>query len=151
MYIGRILIISLFFLYSCSTQRLLERADKLQERALNRGAVLTNDTTYVSGDTIINTYWKDSILYRDRTITDTIYIAGEVVYITNKDKRIARRDKKREDRHKYKIKKKELNVEKAQAKGWDRFWWGLLIGLILGFVLAFLIRKYFGKLKSLLS
>jgi predicted membrane channel-forming protein YqfA (hemolysin III family) len=144
-------IISLFYLYSCSPQWHIEKADKHKNKALKKGATITRDTTYVSGDTIVNTYWKDSILYVDRTITDTIYIDGEVRYVTKKDKRIARRKERKADRYKYKLQKQEIKADVKKAKRWSLFWIGFTIGAALMFLLMILIRKYYNKLKSFIS
>lgn len=152
MHFRRILaLVLLFSLYSCGPQWHIEKADKHKNKALEKGAIFKTDTIHGDRDTIVNTYWKDSILVVDRTITDTIYIQGEVLYITKKDKRIARRKEKRNDKYKYKLKKKELIVEKKKIKAWNKFWLGFVIGSIITFILMILIRKYFSKLKNLLS
>ena len=128
----------LIFLVSCAEWN-LKRAAHHTQKAIDRGATIERDTTFIHGDTIINTYWKDSVLYVDRTITDTIYLDGIVSVVTKKDKRIARRDKRREDKFKYKLAKKEI---KQKSKFWRGFFWGSLFMLIVVIVLYWAWKKF---------
>lgn len=125
-------------LLSCKAQYHIERAEKHREKALKKGATFTNDTTYVYGDTIINTYWKDSIRVIEKIVTNTEYIEGEIRYITKKDKRIARRKERKADKYRFKLRKKEIQVEKKKSR-W--FVW-LVIGSIITLLIQFVWKHY---------
>ena len=84
------------FIFGCTAQRHLELADRHQEKAIKKGAVLTQitDTLYIDNfnfDTIV----KNDTVFIYKTVTQTIREAGEVRYITRLDKRIERRIKRK--------------------------------------------------------
>jgi hypothetical protein len=143
-------IVLFFLLYSCSPQWHIQKSEKHKEKAINKGAILTNDTTYVFGDTIIDTHIKNDTVFITKTVTKTEFIEGEIRYITKKDKRIERRQIKKRDNRDFKLAKKELGVEKVKArksgqKWWDRYWLGFLTCLVIVSVIYYLYRRFFHK------
>ena len=146
---GVLVVISLFFLYSCGTQRLLERADKLTQKAIDKGAVIEKDTTYVLGDTIIDTVIKNDTVFVTKTVTNTEYIEGEIRYVTKKDKRRERRQQRKNDRRYYKVQKIETRLEgkaaikEAKAHGWLFDLLLFIAGIVVGVILTviFFVRK----------
>ena len=124
-------------LLSCKAQYHIQQAEKHREKALKKGAAFNSDTTYVFGDTIINTYWKDSIRVIEKTITNTEYIEGEIRYITKKDKRVERRNNKLEKKREFKLRKQEIKTERKRS-----LWF---IWFILGVISTLLIKQLYNK------
>jgi len=87
---------ALLFLYGCTAQQHLQRAHRQQEKAIKKGAVLTQitDTLYIDNFTF-DTIVKNDTVFIYKTVTQTIREAGEVRYITRLDKRIERRIKRK--------------------------------------------------------
>jgi len=125
----------IIFLTSCAPQFHINRAKKHTEKAIDKGAVFTasNDTTYIN-DTIVTV--------KRFTVNDTVYIetvktvekivttAGEIRYITKKDKRKEVRQEKVEAKRAFKLAKEDKKVEKVKARKSGRngsLWYILLI------------------------
>jgi hypothetical protein len=139
-------------LLACSAQRHIQKAEKHKAKAIAKGAVFTPDTIQGDRDTTIITYWKDSILHIDRTITDTVYLEGEVRYITRKDKRKEKREEKKEQKRKEKIeddqREHEQKVEKITARrehkkglGWGWVIASWLLIFVIGFILGWKLKS----------
>ena len=110
-------------LASCKAQYHIERMAKHQQKAINKGATFTNDTTVIH-DTIteVKTFTRNDTVFIEKVVTLTEYITteGEIRYITKKDKRKERKEEKKEAKHERKEEKKkakrDYKIEKKKAK-----------------------------------
>lgn len=133
---------ALYIFSGCNPQWHIERADTHVKKAEKKGAVITNDTTYIYGDTIITSYYRDSIQVVEKIITNTVFVEGEVRYITRKDKRREYRDSRKRRKHDFRLKKQEIKAEVKKARRWSLFWIGLITGSLLTIILKLLWNKY---------
>lgn len=136
------LLTAFIFILGCTPQFHIERASKHKEKAIKKGAVFTADTIKVNGDTTTITYFKDSIQYIETTITEYITLEGEVRYITKKDKRVDNRERKREAKREFRLRKQGIKAEVKKANRWHLFWFGVIVGSVIVILLKLLWNRY---------
>ncbi len=151
-----ILILSLLTgLFSCSAYYHTKQANKHTQKALNKGATLTSDTTYVTtSDTLTQIDTVDNYIRITKTIRDTVRTECKNVYIA-KSKTEVRQENRTERKRIKEVNKTERKADKQRAKTnrtqaraqKKRFPFWLLI---IGFVLGFAVRHYWQKLKTIL-
>ena len=145
-------IIILLLLCSCSTQNLIQRADKLKNKAISKGAVFTKDTI-TEIDTLTTIEFRNDTVFSTSYINTHTFTEGEVRYITRSDKRkefklekqvnrLEAKNNRLEERLKAKnervIVRNKTKVERIKNRS---LWWlWLLIGSVLGIIID---RKLF--------
>ena len=133
-----ILILTGFILFwGCSPQWHLERSSQHVKKAIDKGAIISKDTVYVSGDTITNSYIKNDTVYITNTIKEVKFLQGEVRYITKKDKRVERKRERRKEKYDFKLRKQEIKTERKRS-----LWF---IWFILGVISTLLIKQLYNK------
>tara|TARA_R110000868_G_scaffold78911_3_gene224741 strand:- start:3371 stop:3886 length:516 start_codon:yes stop_codon:yes gene_type:complete len=169
------ILIALFIsslILSCSTQRLIERGDKLQDKIIKRGGVITRITdTLLINDTITEIFTRNDTNFVNNTIIRYVTEQGEIRYITKSDKRKEHRLEKRihsdsvviailqkknerlEIRQSGKTNRVAVRgnnkVEKvALRRNGSKWWLFIIIGYLLNFVVRFLIDRYLPKPKK---
>lgn len=142
-------LIVILILSSCGAQFHVNRANHHQEKAMQKGAVFTPDTTLLlKHDTIERHFYRNDTLVIERTFNHYYTSPGEIRFITNQDKRQDRKKEKREDQQQFKLDKIKAQGEKAAAKKTP---WGVialilfffLVGIIVAviFIAKYLIKK----------
>lgn len=142
----------LFSLFSCkNAQRYVEKSEKFKNKAIELGATFSSDTTYIHGDTIVNTYTQNDTVFVVQTITDTIQLDGEIRYVTRWEKRQEKKEKKKQD----KIEKDErehnqkVEIIEARRKHKKGVWSGWVwISAILAFIAGMYLRGKLNKKKD---
>lgn len=134
-------------LSSCGVQYHINQAEKHRDKALKMGAVFTPDTIRMNGDTIVRTYYRNDTLFVEREITKTVYIDGEIRYITKWDKRKEYKIIRQKDRLNAKQKRvetrQENKTERTHVRRENRrsWWWlWLIIGGFIGFFVKPILR-----------
>jgi hypothetical protein len=140
-------------LLSCKAQYHIERAEKHREKALNKGAIFNKDTIHVFSDTVTNTYWKDSIRYIDREIIKTVFVDGDIKYVTKKDKRVERRDRRKNEKRYFKLEKQANRLEAKTERVKERserkrswWWFWLLLGIFITLAAKQLYKRWLSPL-----
>jgi len=153
-------------LLSCSPQFHLDKANKHQQKALNKGAKfdVQIDTLEIH-DTIIKTrtFTINDTVYKERTKTVKVVVkeSGEIRYITKRDKRKehrlskkviklenklkkkdhreASKQKRKDSKNKFKLDKlqKRLDAQVEKSKNRKSWWW---LWLSIGIALALLLK-----------
>lgn len=150
------LILSAFLtLYSCSAYYHTKQAEKHAQKAVNKGATVTSDTTFVTvSDTLTEIDTVDNYIRITKTIRDTVRNECKNVYIA-KSKTEVRQENRTERKRIKEVNKTERRANRQRAKTnrtqaraqKKRFpFWLLIIGFILGIA----VRHYWQKLKTIL-
>tara|TARA_R110000822_G_scaffold26529_2_gene79793 strand:- start:21 stop:485 length:465 start_codon:yes stop_codon:yes gene_type:complete len=142
-------------LLSCSPQYHIERADKHVQKALNKGAVITNKVdTLTQYDTITETFTRNDTTFITNTVIRYITSQGEVRYVTRQDKRnefklqkqVNRLDAKNERlttrlnaKNERVVTRHDTKIKRIENRSWWYLW------LLIGGVLGFLVRRYLVK------
>jgi len=136
----------LLTLISCAPQFNINRAKHHQQKAIDKGAVLTTstDTLYVNDTTIVETIStiNDTVYIESvKTITveKIVYQKGEIRYITKKDKRIEKRQAKVDSKREFKldIAKVKADVKKNKKPNY----WLIILIVSLAIVAVAYVRK----------
>jgi len=141
----------LYVVNGCTPQRLIQRADKLSNKAIKKGAVLVSnvDSIYIT-DTITEMVTRNDTTYVTRYINNTVTVTekGQVKYVTRTDKRQERKlaERIRQDsvkmvrlqarldkRMKQSDNKAETKQERIKNRG--RWEWWIIIILVISFAL----------------
>ena len=147
------LILSAFLtLYSCSAYYHTKQAKKHAQKAVNKGATLTSDTTFiVTSDTLTEIDTVDNYIRITKTIRDTIKLECKNVYIA-KSKTEVRQEAKTERKRIKEDNKTERKANRQQAKTnrttarvqKKRFPFFLFIlGMLIGSAATLLVPKIF--------
>lgn len=144
----------LVVLSSCGAQYHIQRAETHREKALSKGAIFTNDTIRIDGDTTIVTYFKNDTLFLEREVVKTVFVEGEIRYITRVDKRreykIIRQRNRLEAKQERIATRQENKTERTKVRQENKrsLWWlFLLIGFVIGILFPLikkLVLKYLG-------
>lgn len=151
-----LLILSLFAtLSSCSAYYHTKQAKKHTQKALNKGATLTSDTTYITtSDTLTEIDTVDNYIRITKTIRDTVRSECKNVYIAKsktevrQENRTQRIEIKQDAKTERKTVKQQAKTTRKQARVQNKrfpFWL-----LIIGFTLGLAVRHYWQKLKTIL-
>ena len=146
-----IIILSLFYgLFSCSAYYHTKQAEKHTQKALNKGATLTRDTTYVTiSDTLTEIDTVDNYIRVTRTIRDTVKQECKNVYIA-KSRTEVRQENRTERKRIKQENKTERETVKQQAKkeiktariAKRRFpFWLFFVGVAVGLVISYIWRN----------
>tara|TARA_R110000868_G_C10829117_1_gene759231 strand:+ start:810 stop:1274 length:465 start_codon:yes stop_codon:yes gene_type:complete len=142
-------------LLSCSPQYHIERADKHVQKALNKGAVITNKVdTLTQYDTITETFTRNDTTFITNTVIRYITSQGKIEYVTRQDKRnefklqkqVNRLDAKNERlttrlnaKNERVVTRHDTKIKRIENRSWWYLW------LLIGGVLGFLVRRYLVK------
>lgn len=149
------ILIALYVLSSCGAQYHIQRAEKHREKALSKGAVFTPDTIRIDGDTTCISYFKNDTLFVEKEIVKTVYLDGEIRYVTKVDKRreykLIRQGNRLNAKQERIQTRQENKTERTKVRQENKrsLWWlFLLIGFVIG-ILFPLIKKIVLKYISL--
>ncbi len=141
----RYLMIVMLLTASCSPQYHINKAKKHTNKAIKKGATLTETSDTIQTNTVLDSnYIQNDTVYIEITkiIEKVITKEGEVRYITRKDKRREYRKQKTEDKREYKLelqdKKTAKHIAKADSKKWNKL---IFILILLGIILIYLYEK----------
>jgi len=131
-----ILILSLLTgLFSCSAYYHTRQAEKHTQKALNKGATLTSDTTYLTiSDTLTEIDTIDNYIRITQTIRDTVKAKCKTVYIAKsrtevRQEQKTERTKVRQEAKTMRKANKQAEKTKRKEKKRRSWWWlWLLIG-----------------------
>jgi len=138
---------ALLFLYGCSSQYYIQRAQKHQQKAIHKGAKLTNktDTLYLTDttqtietiiETINDTVYITNTVYITKTVTKIVKEHGEVRFVTRRDKRYEHREAMRSTLQKGKTDRTTIRNE-----GRGRWEWWIIVILVVAFAIYLFITN----------
>lgn len=146
-------ILAVLSLFSCSAYYHTKKAEKHAQKAIEKGATLTSDTTFVTvSDTLTEIDTIDNYIRITKTIRDTIKTECKNVYIA-KSRTEVRQEQKTERveiRQENKTQRAETKQVQKTTRKTDRkdgrknwiFWLGFSLGLVACFILK-KVRHYF--------
>jgi predicted membrane channel-forming protein YqfA (hemolysin III family) len=143
------LILSAFLtLYSCSAYYHTKQAKKHAQKAINKGATVTSDTTFiVTSDTLTEIDTVDNYIRITKTIRDTVKADCKTVYIAKSRTEVRQEQKtertqirQEEKTQRTEVKQVQKTTRKAHRKE-GRTNWKFWIGLIIGFAAYFVLNR----------
>jgi len=149
---------ALLFLYGCSSQYYIQRAQKHQQKAIHKGAKLTNktDTLYLTDttqtietiiETINDTVYITNTVYITKTVTKIVKEHGEVRFVTRRDKRYERRLEMKLKRYEHReamrstLQKGKTDRTTIRNEGRGRWEWWIIVILVVAFAIYLFITN----------
>lgn len=128
---------ALLIFSGCSPQWHINKAEKHTEKAIEKGAEFNSDTLYVRDTTIVS-YYKNDTVFIEKTVTNKVYVKGDVRYISKSDKRRERRDLRVQQKRDFKLQK--IGTRRQGKRSYWFVW--LVVGIVLGLLIP-RAAKYF--------